>query len=154
MTDNVAPAALSYRAATAEDSMKSIKLTDISTLKNELNKYRKGKKLDIHQFNQVARLAWLGKAVLQPLDPMDEDVKSYLLYCDYPETLPEQILDIDQDLIGRIHILDAEQGDALAGILEQGFQERIALYQGLRQRDFYFDKFYGKKDKPKDGSSD
>ena len=133
--------------------MKSIKLTDVGTLKNELNKYRKGKKLDINQFNQVARLAWLGKVVLQPLDPADEDVKSYLLYCDYPDTLAEQILNSDQDLIGRIHILDAEQGDALGKILEQGFHDRVALYQSLQQRDFYFDKFYGKKDPPKDNSS-
>jgi len=133
--------------------MKSIKLTDVGTLKNELNKYRKGKKLDINQFNQVARLAWLGKAVLQPLDPLDEEVKSYLLFCDFPETLAEQILNIDEDLIGRMHILDAEQGDALAKIVEEGFHDRVALFQDLRQRDFYFGKFYGKKDKPKDSSS-
>lgn len=131
--------------------MKTIKVTDTGTLKNELNKYRKGKKLDINQFNQVARLAWLGKVVLQPLEPTDPEVKSYLLYCDFPEAVPEQILNSDQDLIGRIHILDSAQGDAIARILEQGFHDRVALYQELAQKDFYFTEFYGKKDRKDSG---
>lgn len=152
MADNVAPVSTADLQP-AEDSMKSIRVTDVGTLKNELNKYRKGKKFEIHQFNKVARLAWLGNVVLQALDPTEEEVKSYLLYCDYPESLPEQILDIEQELIGHIHIVDAAQGDALARILEQGFQERVALYQNLCQRDFYFDKFYDKKGKPKGGSA-
>ena len=49
--------------------MKSIKVTNLGEIRNELNKYKKGKKFDIHQFNQIARLAWLGKIVMQPLDP-------------------------------------------------------------------------------------
>ncbi len=133
--------------------MKSIKVTDTGTLKNELNKYRKGKKLDINQFNQVARLAWLGKIVLQPLEPTEPEVKSYLLYCDFPDVIPEQILNSDEDLIGRIHIVDSEQGDALARIVEQGFNERVALYRELAQKDFYFDEFYGKKDKAQKGKA-
>ena len=50
--------------------MKSIQITDLGALRNELAKYKKGKKLGIRQFNQAARLAWLGKAVLSPLDPV------------------------------------------------------------------------------------
>ena len=131
--------------------MKSIKVTDVGTLKNELNKYRKGKKFDISQFNQVARLAWLGKIVLQPLDPADPDCKAFLLYADYPDPLIEQILSTDKegsgaDILGHMHIVDAEQGVVLAKIMEQGFQERVALYQDLKQRDFYLDHFYKPKD--------
>ena len=37
---------------------KAISLTDVGGLRNELSKYRKGKKLDIRLLNQVARLAW------------------------------------------------------------------------------------------------
>ena len=129
--------------------MKTIKVTDTGTLKNELNKYRKGKKLDLNQFNQIARLAWLGKVVLQPLEPTDPEVKSYLMYCEFPDLVPEQILNTDQDLIGRIHIVDSEQGDALARILEQGFHDRVALYKDLAQKDFYFQEFYDKKKPPK-----
>ena len=136
--------------------MKSIKVTDVGSLKNELNKYRKGKKFDIHQFNQVARLAWLGKIVLQPLDPADSDVKSFLLYADYPEPLIERILNTDKegsgaDILGQMHIVDAEQGQALAKVMEQGFHERVALYQDLKQRDFYLDYFYKPKDEENKG---
>jgi hypothetical protein len=46
--------------------MKSLKISNLGEIRNELNKYKKGKKFDIHQFNQVARLAWLGKLVIQP----------------------------------------------------------------------------------------
>jgi hypothetical protein len=122
--------------------MKNIKVTDIGAIKNELRKYKAGKKLDINQFNQVARLAWLGKIVMQPLDPMDADTKSWLLYADYPDPMAEHALNIDQDLIGQMHIVDSEQGEALAKVLEQGIKERMALYQDLKQRDFYFDHFY------------
>ena len=62
--------------------MKSIKVTDVGQIKNELNKYRQGKKLEIRQFNQAARLAWLGKVTLMPLDPEDPETRSYLLYID------------------------------------------------------------------------
>ncbi|MDH5300924.1 MAG: hypothetical protein OEW58_06130 [Gammaproteobacteria bacterium] len=121
---------------------KPIKITSVGDIKNELRKYKAGKKLDINQFNQVARLAWLGKIVLQPLDPSDPECKSWLLYADYPEAMPEHVLDTDQDLIGQIHILDALQGQALAKVFEQGMKERQSLYLDLKLRDFYFDYFY------------
>lgn len=122
--------------------MKDIKITSVGDIKNELRKYKSGKKLDINQFNQVARIAWLGKIVLQPLDPEDPETKSWLLYIDYPEPMPEHILNTDQDLIGRIHILDAAQGGALANVFEQGMQQRAGLYEELKQRDFYLEHFY------------
>lgn len=121
---------------------KPIKITSVGDIKNELRKYKAGKKLDINQFNQVARLAWLGKIVLQPLDPADPESKSWLLYVDYPEPMPEHVLNTDQDLIGQMHILDGDQGQALAKVFEQGMQERQNLYLDLKQRDFYFDHFY------------
>jgi len=131
--------------------MKSIKVTNLGEIRNELNKYKKGKKFDIHQFNQIARLAWLGKIVMQPLDPEDPETKSYLLYADYPDALAEHILDTDQELIGQMHIVDAQQGDALAGILRAGVEERAKMYQELRRNDFYFRHFYkadeGKEEK-------
>ena len=132
--------------------MKSVKLTDVGDIKNELNKYRKGKKFDINQFNQVARLAWLGKLTIQPLDPMDEDTKSYLVHCDFPEPLAEKVMTFDtegsgMDILGAIHIVDSEQGEALIRIMEEGFQERVAFYQALNERDFYFSKFYKPKDR-------
>lgn len=122
--------------------MKSIKVTDISQIKNELRKYKAGKKLDINQFNQVARLAWLGKVVMQPLDPMDETCKSWLVYLDYPSDMALHVLNIDQDIIGQIHIVDAAQGAALAKVIEQGVQERMGELMALKQRDFYFPHFY------------
>ncbi|MDA8361014.1 MAG: hypothetical protein M0Z44_03325 [Gammaproteobacteria bacterium] len=122
--------------------MKSIKVTDIGQLKNELNKYRKGKKLEIRQFNQAARLAWLGKVTMMPLEPEDPESESYLVYVDFPEGLSAQLLNIDEDLVGRILVLDGEQGRYLAEIIEQGVHERAALYRDLDKRDFYFGKFY------------
>lgn len=122
--------------------MKSIKITDVSQVKNELNKYRKGKKLEIRQFNQTARLAWLGKVTMMPLDPEDPEARSYLMYIDFPEGLSAQFLNVDEDLVGRIFIVDAEQGAFIAEIIEQGVRERAALYENLDRRDFYFDKFY------------
>jgi hypothetical protein len=126
--------------------MKTINLTDVGALRNELAKYRKGKKLDIRQFNQAARLAWLGKVVLSPLDPEDADTKSWLLYVQRPEGLAEQVLVVDEDLYQLIHILDAEQGEHLAAILEQGVRERAAALEELNRRDFYFEKYFEKKD--------
>jgi hypothetical protein len=126
--------------------MKTINLTDVGALRNELAKYRKGKKLDIRQFNQAARLAWLGKVVLSPLDPEDADTKSWLLYLQRPEGLAEQVLVVDEDLYQLIHILDAEQGEHLAAILEQGVRERAAALEELNRRDFYFEKYFEKKD--------
>ena len=122
--------------------MKSIKITDVSHIKNELNKYKKGQKLDIRQFNQAARLAWLGKVVLMPLDPQDPETRSYLMYVDHPDGLAAHFVHPDEDLVGRIFILDAEQGDALAEIVEQGVRERAAVYEDLERKDFYFAKFY------------
>ncbi len=122
--------------------MKSIKITDVSQIKNELNKYRRGKKLEIRQFNQTARLAWLGKVTMMPLDPEDPDTRAYLIYIDYPEGLSARIVDVDDDLVGRIFILDGEQAAFMAEIVEQGVRERAALYEDLNRRDFYFGKFY------------
>ncbi len=135
--------------------MKSVKLTDVGEIKNQLNKYRKGKKFDINQFNQVARLAWLGKLVIQPLDPLDDDTNAFLVHCEFPEPLAERVMVFDKDgsgmdILGAMHIVDGEQGEALIRIMEEGFQERVRFYQELDQRDFYFSKFY----KPKDGGGD
>jgi hypothetical protein len=122
--------------------MKNIKVTDIGQIKNELRKYKAGKKFDINQFNQIARLAWLGKVVMQPLDPEDPSCKSFLLYADFPSDFIEHFLNTDQDLIGQMHIVDSEQAQALIKILEQGVQERANQYQQLKQKDFYFQHFY------------
>ena len=128
-------------------SMKSIKVTDLGTIKNELNKYKKGQKFNIPQFNEVARLAWLGKVVMQPLDPLDPECQSYLVFVDFPEPLAGRFLPTtDEELVGGIHIVDGEQGEALARIIEQGVQERVAVFQRLGQRDFYFDHFYRPED--------
>jgi hypothetical protein len=51
--------------------MKTIGVADLGTLKNELRKYKHGRKLDIRQFNQAARLAWLGLLTLSPLERRD-----------------------------------------------------------------------------------
>ncbi len=122
--------------------MKSIKVTDVGQVKNELNKYRKGRKLEIRQFNQAARLAWLGKVTMMPLDPEDPETQSFLMYIDYPDGLSARILNLDDDLVGRIFILDGEQAGYMAEIVEQGVRERAALYEDLDRRDFYFGKFY------------
>lgn len=122
--------------------MKNINLTDVGALRNELNKYRKGKKLGIRQFNQAARLAWLGRIVLAPLDPEDPDCRAWLLYVQRPEGLAEHCLVIDEDLLQGIHVLDGEQGTHLAAILEQGVRERAGSLDALNRRDFYLDKYY------------
>ena len=122
--------------------MKGIQITDLGTLRNDLAKYKKGKKLGIRQFNQAARLAWLGKAVLSPLDPEDAECKAWLLYLQRPEGLAEHCLVIDEDLLQFIHILDAEQGTHLAAVLEQGVNERAAALDGLNRRDFYLEKYF------------
>ena len=133
--------------------MKSIKVTDISQIKNELNKYKKGVKFDIRHFNQVARLAWLGKVVMMPLDPQDPDTRSLLMYVDYPDGLAARFLHPDEDLVGRIFIVDAERGRALAEILEEGVRERARQFQDIERRDFYFSKFYRPKPDPREESS-
>lgn len=130
--------------------MKSIRLTDVGALRNELGKYRKGKKLDIRLFNQVARLAWLGKIVLCPLDPEDPECKSWLLHMQPLEGLAAEVIKVDEDLNGmpfasRIHILDAEQGSALAAILREGMEQRARDLDALNRRDFYFEKFFDRE---------
>lgn len=130
--------------------MKQIKVTDIGAIKNELRKYKAGKKFDINQFNQIARLAWFGKVTMQPLDPEDPSCKSFLVFADFPDPFIEHFLSTDEDLIGRMHIVDSEQAQALIKIIEQGVQERAELYQSMKQRDFYFKHFYESDDKKSD----
>ncbi|MDH5545654.1 MAG: hypothetical protein OEZ43_08680 [Gammaproteobacteria bacterium] len=132
--------------------MKDIKVTDIGAIKNELRKYKAGAKLDINQFNQVARIAWLGKLVMQPLDPMDANAKSFLVYVDDSGEFIEHFLRTDQDLLGRMHIVDGDQAQALIKVMEQGFAERSLLYQDLKQRDFYFEHFYQQDAGDSDGA--
>lgn len=122
--------------------MKSIKVTDVGSLKNELNKYKKGKKLDIRYFNQAARLAWLGKIVMSPLDAEDETCQSWLLYVQPPEGFAAHFVDVDEDLINEIHVLDSEQGLYLAEILRAGMSARAQELEVLNRRDFYFGKFF------------
>jgi len=122
---------------------KTISITDVGSLRNELAKYRKGKKLDIRQFNQAARLAWLGRIVLSPLDPEDPDNRAWLLHLERPEGIAGELLIVDEDLFQRIHILDAEQGEHLAAILRQGVHERADALEALNRRDFYFEKYFG-----------
>ena len=130
--------------------MKTIKVTDVGQIKNELNKYKKGKKLDIRQFNQVARLAWLGKITMSPLDAEDPQCEAWLLHVQYPEGLAERFLTLDEDLMSQIHILDREQGRYFAEILQQGIEERVAQLKSLDNRDFYFGKFFKPEDEKKD----
>jgi hypothetical protein len=127
--------------------MKSIDIADVGALKNELRKYKLGKKLDIGQFNQAARLAWLGRIVLSPLDPEDPDCKAWLLHLERPEGLAGEMLEFDVELLGRIHILDAQQGERLAEILREGFEARARELDALSRRDFYLGKFF----RPEDG---
>ena len=132
--------------------MKTIPVTDVSKFRNELNKYKKGKKLDIRLFNQVARLAWMGKIVLCPLDPDDPECKSWLLHLQPLDGLAAEIIRIDEDLNGnpftaQIHILDAEQGRHLADIFRDGMQQRARDLQALESRDFYFEKYFAPEGK-------
>lgn len=129
--------------------MKEIKLTDVGQLRNELAKYKRGRKLDIRLFNQVARLAWLGKIVLCPLDPEDRECKAWLLHLEAPEGLAAEIIKVDEDLNGmpfasQIHILDAEQGEALAAIFREGMEHRARELQALERREFYLEKLFKK----------
>ena len=131
--------------------MKEIKLTDVGQLRNELARYKKGKKLDIRHFNQVARLAWLGKIVLSPLDPQDPGCRAYLLYMHPLDGLAAQLITLDEDLGGmpftsQIHILDAEQGARLAEIFRAGMQGRVNRLEALNARDFYFENFFDQDD--------
>jgi hypothetical protein len=121
---------------------KTIPLTDIGSIRNELAKYKKGKKLDIRQFNQAARLAWLGRVVLSPLDPEDPENRAWLLHLEPPDGIAAQFLVVDENLLQRIHILDAEQGEHRAAILQQGVHERAGALEALNRRDFYFEKYF------------
>lgn len=129
--------------------MKEIRLTDVGQLRNELAKYRNGKKLDIRLFNQVARLAWLGKIVLCPLDPEDSACKAWLLRLEPLDGLAAEIVRVDEDLNGmpfasQIHVLDAAQGEALAAIFKEGMEFRARELQALEGREFYLEKFFQK----------
>ncbi|RMD70335.1 MAG: hypothetical protein D6819_04545 [Gammaproteobacteria bacterium] len=121
---------------------KTIGLTDLGALKNQLNKYRRGKKLTLPEFNQAARLAWLGKALLQPLDPEDPQCRAFILYLEEPEGLAGHVLQIDPELVGKMHLLDHQQGLALIAIMKEGVEARAALYRELDQKDFYFEHFF------------
>src|SRR3972149_11098468 len=120
--------------------MKIIGVTDSGKLRNELAKYKQGKKLDIRKFNQVARLAWLGRIVLSPLDPEDPENRAWLLYVERPEGLAARCLVIGEELFQQIHILDAEQGEHLAAILAESVASRAEELQALNRRGFYFGK--------------
>ena len=122
--------------------MKTIGVADLGTLKNELRKYQHGRKLDIRQFNQAARLAWLGLLTLSPLDPEDPECRAWLLHLERPSGVAARIVTLDEDLLGRIHVLDAEQGERLAEILHEGFEARAGDLSALERRDFYLAKFF------------
>ena len=127
--------------------MKEIKGTDLGQIKNQLAKYQKGKKLDIRLFNQVARLAWLGKIVLCPLDPEDPTCRAWLLHLQPLEGLAHELIRVVEDLNGlpfasQIHVLDAEQGEHLAAIFREGMASRAGDLEALEKRDFYFEKYF------------
>jgi len=133
--------------------MKTIAVTDVGKLRNELSKYKKGKKLDIRLFNQVARLAWLGKIVLCPLEPEDPECKAWLLHLQPLEGLAAEIIRVDEDLNGmpfasQIHVLDAEQGEHLAAIFREGMTHRAGELEALAKRDFYFEKYFNREKQP------
>jgi hypothetical protein len=122
--------------------MKSLKVTNIGEIRNELNKYKRGRKFDIHQFNQVARLAWLGRVVMQPLDPQDAETRSFLIFIQEPDELAAHFLNTDHELTGAMHIVDGDQAEALIQVLRSGVEERAKLYEDLSRSDFYFRHFY------------
>lgn len=122
--------------------MKAPRITNISEIRNELNRYKRGRKFDIHQFNQVARLAWLGKVIMQPLDPEDAECKAFLLFIQEAEALAAHFLDTDEELTGAMHIVDGEQAEALIQVLRSGVEERAKLFEDLARSDFYFRYFY------------
>ena len=126
--------------------MKSIDIADIGALKNELRKYKLGKKLDISQFNQAARLAWLGRIVLSPLDPEDPECRAWLLHLERPEGLAGEMRELDGELVGGIPILAAGPGEGPAAILREGFEARARELDALSRRDFYLGKFFRPKD--------
>ncbi|HEY5637257.1 MAG TPA: hypothetical protein VIS77_10180 [Burkholderiales bacterium] len=122
--------------------MKSIPVVDAGSLKNALRKYTRGRKLDIRQFNQAARLAWLGLVSLSPLDPEDPECKAWILHLEQPVGLAAKVLELDEDLMSRMHVLDAEQGAHLADLLRAGFEARVTDLQALASREFYLEKYF------------
>ncbi len=122
--------------------MKSIPIADVSSIRNELNRYKRGKKLEIPRFNQVARMAYLGHLVMSPLDPEDTECQSFLVHLQEPKGLAAHFIELDEDLRDAILVLDGEQAMAMAAIMQQGVQDRARWHEELNQRDFYFSAFY------------
>ncbi len=127
--------------------MKSIPIADVSSIRNELNRYRKGKKLEIPRFNQLGRMAYLGRLVMSPLDPEDAECQSYLVHVQELQGLAAHFVELDEDLQDAILVLDGEQAMAMAAIMQQGVQDRIRWHEELNQRDFYFSAFYRPREK-------
>jgi len=96
----------------------------------------------------VARLAWLGRVVMQPLDPQDPETRAFLVLVQEPDELAAHFLNTDQDLLGAMHIIDGEQSEALIQVLRSGVEERAKLYEDLARSDFYFRHFYRPKEAP------
>lgn len=123
--------------------MKRINVSDLGALGNELAKYKLDRRLALAQFNQAARLAWLGNAVLSPVDAENPAGGAWLLYLEPPDGLAEQCVAVDDELLRQIHILDAGQGAALAAVAGEGAKERAAELAALNGRDFHGERFPG-----------
>ena len=95
--------------------MKTIPIADVSTLKNELNKYKKGKKLEIPRFNQLARMGYLGRLIMTPLDPEDPACKSYLVHIQEPQGLAAHFIELDEDLAPIVERAHGPPGRAVTG---------------------------------------
>ena len=70
-----------------------------------------------------------------------------LVHLEPLEGLAAEIIKVDEDLNGmpfsaQIHILDAEQGEALAAIFREGMEHRARELEALEQREFYLEKFF------------
>lgn len=123
------------------ETVSKFAIADVGALKNALRKYTRGRKLTIPEFNQAARLAWLGCIALSPLDPEDAECRSWLLHLQRPDGLAGELLHLDESLMSRMHVLDAEQGEKLAEILREGVEARVESLSSLDRRDFYLGKF-------------
>lgn len=122
--------------------MKSIPVVDSGSLESALRKYTHGRKLDIRQFNQAARLAGLDLVSLSPLDPEAPECKAWILHLEQPVGLAAKVLELDEDLMSRMHVLDAEQGAHLADLLRTGFEARANDLQSLARCEFYLEKYF------------
>ncbi|HTO48462.1 MAG TPA: hypothetical protein VML91_12560 [Burkholderiales bacterium] len=122
--------------------MRRLNVTDLGALRDELAESAVAAKLDGDRFNQAARLAWLGHAVLSPVDA--DAPGPWLLYLERPERLAEQCLGFDEDLLRQIHILEAEQGVALAAIAVEGAKDRSSTLAALDRRDFHAERLAGR----------